>query len=165
MIDILDIEWLDPVMIWKAAADKDPTALAAYLRSGKALSEWDRAAIAMLIEGKLTPPKRPGHRPAKTEYGGAFRELYMTPLDRAVRHYFAVKNGRFSGRVPYGKQEPIIQELARQHDVSDEQLGDRIKKYRKPGANEPMPSKVSETADGIAQEFHAWCRWWGRFRE
>lgn len=154
-VDIGEFDWLNPKAIWKAAND-EPEELAAYLRSGKELTDRNREAIAMLIMGELTDPDR--------KRGGQ-KKLHLTPTEQlrrdcadpkelalgtAVLYYREIAERLNQCKSFYGQKDRLIEAVGRKYDVAPEKLRNRIERVKPERL--PRPPKP----ESILEEYHIW---------
>jgi len=140
-MDIRDIQYFDRTAIWEAACGH-PDRLARLLRSGSPMNENDREALAFLIEGRLTPPKR--GRGAPSIRKGTVRRFIEAgdPLGQAVDFYRATAG--------QGTARDRLEAAAKYFDVSDEAVMNRLTRPKRRVQSKP------DDNDLIGQ-FHYWC--------
>lgn len=146
----LHYHFRDPVEVFQAAMG-DPKPLAEYLRSEERLTLPDREALALLIEGQLTPPKRKrGQRSLSyLDTDDSVTRSEMKNAEFLVKHIMAKAKEAGEGHGIY----PRVLEYVAEHDCLDiEKLDNYIKRS---ATSKEVRDDASELPRLVVR-FHQW---------
>lgn len=149
MLDIKKIG--SPIEVY-LAADGEPEALMARLRSDTELNSQEREALALLFEGKLQYPKRKkGERRPKYLYG-ALHEPFNSAINlpAADKTYKFLMEERKKGQEAYGNAEEVLEYVAEIYKLDLQKLSNYVRRSQK-----QKRSKVRSPCNEV-ERFHYW---------
>lgn len=148
------LTYREPCEVYRAAIG-DPSELTERLRSGTQLSDWDREAIALLLNGELIPPKNSPHNTPRALNRLRRAEIMQRRRNAVVFYRLIMSELKKSGEA-YGASEKVIAYVAERDGISEESLRADIRRNVRNSATRRMASykpKVTTSALLPVREF------------
>lgn len=145
--DFADPELREPIEVWLAACGNQKP-LAKYLASEEPISNGMRQALAALHAGMLVPRKIKG-RPKKRSVFAELDRGNSVPLRlmMAIDKYQRLADALRLERKLYGRSQELVECVAREYDLTPDQVTSELRRAKKKPAKIPSPQIPSDPVE------------------